>query len=87
MSSLPERIIEHAEALPEATPICPRALLYLGKRVAAHQALSRLAQSGRLMRIYQGVTEGPGPRARQRAHHGPRSEAGEAGVPLLVELG
>ena len=55
MSSLPERIIEHAEALPEATPICPGALLHLGKRTAVDQALSRLARSGRLMRIYQGV--------------------------------
>ena len=55
MSSLPERIIEHAEALPEATPICPGTLLHLGKRAAVDQALSRLARSGRLMRIYQGV--------------------------------
>ncbi len=46
---------EHAEALAEATPICPAALLYLGKRAAVDQALSRLARSGRLMRICQGV--------------------------------
>ena len=55
MKSLPERIMEHAEAAPEATPICPAALLHLGRRGAVNQALSRLARSGRLMRICQGV--------------------------------
>ena len=55
MTSLPERIMEHAEALPEATPICPAALLHLGNRPAVNQALSRLARSGRLMRICHGV--------------------------------
>ena len=55
MKSLPERIMEHAEAAEEATPICPGALLHLGKRGAVNQALSRLACSGRLMRICQGV--------------------------------
>ena len=51
MKSLPERIMEHAEA----TPICPAALLHLGQGAAVGQALSRLARSGRLMRIRQGV--------------------------------
>ena len=55
MKSLPERSMEHAEATPEATPICPAALLHLGQRAAVNQALSRLARSGRLMRICQGV--------------------------------
>ena len=55
MRSLPKRIMEHTEALPEATPLCPGALLHLGKRAAVDQALSRLARSGRLMRICQGV--------------------------------
>ena len=55
MKSLPERIMEHAEAMPEATPICPAALLDLGQRAPVGQALSRLARSGRLMRIRQGV--------------------------------
>ena len=50
MKSLPERIMEHAEA----TPICPAALLHLGQRAAVGQALSRLSRSGRLMRIRQG---------------------------------
>ena len=32
MKSLPERIMEHAEAMPEATPICPAALLHLAQK-------------------------------------------------------
>ena len=55
MNSLPSRIMEHAEALPEATPLCPGSLLHLGSRAAVDQALSRLARAGRLMRICQGV--------------------------------
>ena len=55
MSGLPGRILEHTSALPEATPICPPALLHLGKRAAVDQALSRLARAGKLMRICQGV--------------------------------
>lgn len=55
MLSLPTRIMEHAEALPEATPLCPSALLHLGKRTAVDQAMSRLARSGKLMRICHGI--------------------------------
>ncbi len=55
MRGLPKRIMEYAQALPEATPLCPGALLHLGHRAAIDQALSRLARSGELMRICQGV--------------------------------
>ena len=55
MHYLPRRIMEHAASLPEATPLCPAALLHLGNRAAVDQALSRLAQSGKLMRICQGI--------------------------------
>ena len=55
MHSLPSRIMEHAEALAEATPLCPGSLLHLGSRAAVDQALSRLARSGKLLRICQGV--------------------------------
>ncbi len=55
MGSLPERITKYAVDLPEATPLCPAGLLHLGKRAAVDQALSRLARSGKLMRICQGV--------------------------------
>ena len=44
--SLSQRIMEHAEALPEAVPLCPAALLHLGNRAAVDQALSCLARSG-----------------------------------------
>ena len=68
MRSLPHHIMEHAVSLPEATPLCPAALLHLGNRAAIDQALSRLARSGDLMRICQGVYMRPietrfGPRA------------------------
>ena len=55
MPSLPQRIMEYAKGLPEATPLCPGALLHLGKRAAVDQALSRFARSGKLTRIYKGV--------------------------------
>ena len=55
MPSLSKRIMERACSLPEATPICAGALLHLGNRAAVDQALSRLARSGRLMRVCQGV--------------------------------
>ena len=55
MRDLPKRIMEHAESLPEATPICPTGLLHLGNRTAVDQALARLARSDRLMRICRGV--------------------------------
>lgn len=55
MRGIPKRILEHAQALPEAAPLCPGTLLHLGQRAAIDQALSRLGRSGRLMRICQGV--------------------------------
>ena len=55
MPSLPQAIMEHAGELPEGGLLCPNALLHLGSRAAVDQALSRLARSGRLIRICQGV--------------------------------
>lgn len=55
MASLPKRIMEYAEALPEAAPICPGTLLHLGNRAAVDQALSRLSRRGRLLRVCRGV--------------------------------
>ncbi len=55
MPSLSKRIIEHAKLLPESTPICAGVLLHLGSRAAVDQALSRLARSGMLIRICQGI--------------------------------
>ena len=55
MKSLPERIMEYAEAKAEATPIQAEDLLHFGRRAAVSRALSRLARSERLMRICRGV--------------------------------
>ena len=55
MKSLPERIMEHAEATPEATPICPAALLHIGPRAEVGQVLTFLARSGQLTRSCDGV--------------------------------
>ena len=55
MKNLPERIMGYAEAKPEATPIQAEDLLHFGDRAAVHRALSRLARSERLMRIYRGI--------------------------------
>ena len=55
MKSLTERIMEYAEAKPEATPMQAEDLLHLGERAAVSRALSRLARSERLLRICRGV--------------------------------
>ena len=55
MPSLPSQIMSHAAKSPEATLLCPSALLHLGSRAAVDQALSRLARKGQLMRVCQGV--------------------------------
>ena len=55
MRGLPKRILERGEAMPEAAPLCPAALLHLGNRAAVDEALSRLVRSGHLMRICQSV--------------------------------
>ena len=55
MSSLPERIMEYAEAKPEATPIQAGDLLHIGDRAAVARSLSRLARSERLLRVCRGV--------------------------------
>ena len=55
MPSLAKRIVEHAEALPEATPLYAGALLHLGNRTAINRALSRLACSKSLLRICRGI--------------------------------
>ena len=55
MPSLPSLIMEHAFELPEGSLLCPNVLLHLGNRDAVDQALSRLARSGRLNRVCQGV--------------------------------
>jgi Family of unknown function (DUF6088) len=52
---LTDRILVHAEGLPEGTPVVAKSLLHLGNRAAVDQALSRLAERGRLIRAGRGV--------------------------------
>ena len=55
MPSLPRLIMEYAAGSPEGHLLCPNTLLHLGNRAAVDQALSRLARSGQLNRVCQGV--------------------------------
>jgi Family of unknown function (DUF6088) len=52
---LAERIMTHAEALSGGTPVAAKGLLHLGNLAAVDQALSRLAERGRLIRLGRGV--------------------------------
>jgi predicted transcriptional regulator of viral defense system len=55
MQRLTEQIIEHATRLPEGSPVAAKSLLHLGNRAAVDQALSRLAERGKLLRAGRGV--------------------------------
>jgi len=55
MQRLTERILAHAEGLPEGALVAAKSLLHLGNRAAVDQALSRLAERGQLMRAGRGV--------------------------------
>ena len=55
MPRLTEQILSHAEGLPQGAPVSAKSLLHLGNRAAVDQALSRLAERGRLMRAGRGV--------------------------------
>ncbi len=55
MKYLSEKIMEHAEGLPEGTPLVAKELLHLGTRAGVNRALSRLAKRGQLIRAERGV--------------------------------
>jgi len=55
MTHLSTRILEATKELPEGAPIAAKVLLHLGKRAAVDQALSRLAERGRLLRARRGI--------------------------------
>lgn len=61
MNGLPDRVMEHAEAQPEATPVRADDLLHFGDRTAVARSLSQLARSERLLRICRGVYMRPIP--------------------------
>ena len=79
--SLPHQIMNQAAGLPEGTLLCPSALLHLGNRAAIDQALSRLARSGRLIRVCQGVYVRP-----IQTRFGPRPPAIEKVIAALSTL-
>ena len=81
MPSLPNMILQHASESPEGTPLCPNTLLHLGSRAAVDQALSRLARSGRLNRVCQGVYVSP-----VETRFGPRPPAAEKVIASLADL-
>ncbi len=80
-SSLPERIMEYAEARPEATPIRADDLLHLGNRAAVGRALSRLAGSERLLRVCRGLYMRP-----IETRFGLRAPRLEKAIAILSEL-
>ena len=55
MASLNEQIMNHAENQPEGSLLYARKFLGLGSRDAIDQTLSRLARSGSLIRLCQGI--------------------------------
>ena len=55
MNNLPLRILEYAEAKPEATPIQAKNLLHLGDRAVVAWALPRLVRWDRFLRICRGI--------------------------------
>ena len=81
MPSLPRLIMEHAAELPEGSLLCPNVLLHLGNRDAVDQALSRLAKSGRLSRVCQGVYVRP-----VETRFGPRPPSVEKVIQSLAAL-
>ena len=81
MPSLPRHIMNQAAESSEGALLCPSALLHLGSRAAVDQALSRLARSGQLMRVCQGMYVRP-----IQTRFGPRPPAVENVVGSLSEL-
>lgn len=81
MPSLARRILEHAGALPEATPLRAADLGAFGKPASVRRVLARLAGDGRLCRICRGIYMRP-----VETRFGRRWPAAEKAVPALAEL-
>ncbi len=85
MKYLTEKIMEHAEGLPEGTPLVAKELLHLGTHAGVNRALSRLAKHGQLIRAERGVyfrmvtsRFGTHPPSVERAIKGLATQRGEA---------
>lgn len=59
MSRIAESILELARSIPEGGLLSPKEFLHLGSRAAVDKTLSRLAQTGQLLRISRGVYVAP----------------------------
>lgn len=59
MKTLPERILEQSQQLPEGGVLSPKDFIHLGSRAAVDQAFSRLAKAGKLMRVTRGAYAAP----------------------------
>lgn len=59
MNTLPEIILLHARSLPEGGVLSPKEFLHLGSRTAVDQAFSRLAKTGKLLRVARGAYVAP----------------------------
>ena len=51
MNTLPKTILQQARCLPEGGVLSPKEFLHLGSRSAVDQAFSRLAKTGKLLRV------------------------------------
>ena len=81
MPSLPGQIMKSAAESPEGSLLHPKGLLHLGSRVAVDKALSRLARSGQLIRVCQGIYVRP-----IETRFGPRPPAVEKVIASLSAL-
>lgn len=79
MQRLTERIMEHAQGLPEGAPIAAKTLFHLGSRAAVDQALSRLVRRGHLLRASRGVYLRP-----VEARYGVRAPSAEKVVEAIA---
>jgi hypothetical protein len=80
MNTLPATILQQARSLPEGGVLSPKEFLHLGSRSAVDQAFSRLAQTGKLLRVARGAYSAP-----VSSRFGSRAPAPEKVVRALAE--
>lgn len=80
MNTLPETILQQARSLPEGGVLSPKEFLHLGSRSAVDQAFSRLAKTGKLLRVARGAYAAP-----VSSRFGSRAPAPEKVVKALAE--
>ncbi len=80
MNTLPETILQQARSLLEGGVLSPKEFLHLGSRSAVDQAFSRLAKTGKLLRVARGAYAAP-----VSGRFGSRPPAPEKVVKALAE--